>query len=303
MKNIMIKIVLLLKLALTASVVFALDSDVENLQVINPPHSNGIQIGDVMNRTIQFETAAQYQLPKSALPIKGEVRNGIEVREATIETAKRGDKSRFTVKMSYQIFTSAAKPMVMQLPKENFVLSGGAKPLSVEMPAWSFWFSPLVSEGLKNAKQHLQPQYKPELVNLSTHHTQAWLALASVVFGFIGLIYVNADRHWLPLMNGAFAQAHRKLKSLPKNQSSYKHALMLLHQAFNTTHGGNLFESDLEHFLAKNPKFSTISADIKTFFERSNAMLFSSKHMDDGELIPQLILLSKKLRDCERGVK
>ena len=33
-------------------------------------------------------------------------------------------------------------------------------PYLIEMPEWKFWYSPLVSEGITNAKDNLQPQVK-----------------------------------------------------------------------------------------------------------------------------------------------
>lgn len=287
---------------LLTSMALAQNSDVIILSMSNPVNSNGIRMGDVLNRTFEIEVDSVYQLPKTSLPMKGENRNGIELRDINVQTKKHGDKNVYTIALSYQVFASAAKPVVMVLPDEHLALIGGSKPLSIDIPAWGFWYSPLVAEGITNAKDNLQPQSKPALIDLKMQLTRLWISLALLVTGLIGLVYVNADKRWLPFMNGAFAQAHRNIKKLKNNQDSSKSAFMHMHQAFNKIYGANLFATDLDEFLIAHPKFLKMSVEIRRFFEKSNISLFASQHVNEAQHLQDLIVLSKRLRDCERGV-
>ena len=124
-----------------------------------------------------------------------------------------------------------------------------------------------------------------------------------VVVGAIGLVYINADKQWLPFMNGAFAQAHRKIKNLNKNKANEQKALLYMHQAFNRIYGANLFANDVNEFVLANPAYASFKTEIIHFFERSNAALFSAQNENGEQLINELINLSKALRNCERGVK
>lgn len=302
MKSSVIKIVLLVNFAVYTLGAHANVSVQNVIKVINPIHSNGIQIGDVLNRTIEYETDAIYQLPKTSLPIKGEIRDGVEVREVTTQSTKHDKKITYKVEISYQVFTSAAKPVIMRLPNEHFELIGGSKHVAIDVPAWPFWFSPLVAEGIANAKENLQPQQKPALVDLKPYQAGLWFAVGSMILGLVGLIYVNADKGLLPFMNGAFAQAYRHIKRLPNHPSSHQQALIQLHRAFNKVNRANLFESEIERFLSNNPKFSKMANEIKDFFNRSNIALFSNNQSLDSQLNRDLLILSKQLRDCERGV-
>lgn len=287
---------------LFTSMALAQNSDVKILSMSNPANSNGIQIGDVLNRTFDVEVDSVYQLPKSSLPMKGENRNGIELRDINVQTTKHGDKNVYTIALSYQVFANAAKPVVMELPNEQLALFGGAKALSIDIPAWSFWYSPLVAEGITNAKDNLQPQAKPALIDLKLHQTRLWISLALLVMGLLGLVYVNADKRWLPFMNGAFAQAHRNIKKLKNTQTSSNNAFMYMHQAFNKIYGANLFATNLEEFLITHPKFIKLGDEIRKFFELSNRALFASQQTNETKYLQELIMLSKRLRDCERGV-
>ncbi|MDI1298557.1 nonribosomal peptide synthetase MxaA [Methylotenera sp.] len=295
------KLLMVVSFSLFASLSFGQVTDVKILSTINPPTSNNIQMGDVLNRSIEVEVDSAYQLPKTSFPMKSESRNGIELRDINVQASKASGKTIYKITLSYQVFVSAAKPVVMQLPDEHLALTGGAKALSIDIPAWKFWYTPLVSEGVTNAKDNMQPQSKPELVDVNVHRTRLWAALALLVIGLLGLVYVNADKRWLPFMNGAFAQAHRNIKKLGHDQAANKSALMHMHQAFNQTYGANLFANQLEQFLLANPKFLKMKQEITQFFEQSNAALFANQSKDATQL-QQLKTLSKRLRDCERGI-
>lgn len=297
------KLMMIVGLSLFASLTFGQATNVRILSAINPPTSNNIQMGDVLNRSIEVEVDAAYQLPKTSLPIKNESRNGIELRDINVQTSKVSGKNIYKITLSYQVFVSAAKPVVMQLPDEHLALIGGVKALSIDIPVWKFWYAPLVAEGITNAKDNMQPQSKPELIDVNVHRIWLWAALTLFVTGLFGLVYVNADRRWLPFMNGAFAQAHRNIKKLGHDQTANQNALMYMHQAFNRIYGANLFTNELEQFLLANPKFLKMKQDIVQFFEQSNAALFANQSAGTGTAqLQQLKTLSKRLRDCERGV-
>jgi mxaA protein len=279
-------------------------ADVNSIKIhnlANPLYSNAIHMGDVLERSIEVEVNSAYQLPKTSLPIKGESRNGIELRDISVKTTKISDSVIYKISLSYQVFTSAAKPVVMQLPEERFPLTGGPKSLTIDVPVWRFWYSPLVAEGIKNAEAQMQPQAKPPLIQSFWYYIVLSVALSLLVIGILGLIYVNADKPWLPWMNGAFSRAHRKIKQLRNEQASYRHALIHIHQAFNSIYGENLFANELDKFFVAHPKFMKMQGEIIQFFAQSNAVLFGQDVSSSNDL-QHLKVLSKRFRDCERGV-
>ncbi len=292
---------MLISLSFFASLALGNTTDVKMLKVINPHTSNNIQLGDVLIRSIDVAIDSAYQLPKNSLPMKGEVRNGIELSDISVKTTKANGTIIYKITFTYQVFISAAKPVIMQLPDEHMALTGGEKALTIDIPAWKFWFAPLVAEGVTNAKENMQPQSKPALIDVSAHQTRLWAALVLLVTGLLGLVYINADKRWLPFMNGAFAQAYRKIKNLPHDQAANKNALSSMHQAFNEVYGANLFANELDRFLTANPKFLKMKHEIAQFFEQSNTALFANQATNTAQ-VQQLKTLSKRLRDCERGV-
>ncbi|MDP3744971.1 MAG: nonribosomal peptide synthetase MxaA [Methylotenera sp.] len=305
MKNLIIKWSALLGMLLLVTTAIAQESTVamaKILRVTNPSQSNNIQVGDVLTRTIELEVQAPYQLSQQALPMKGANYHGIELTDIQLNTSTTKQSTHYIIDLRYQVFAAEFVPAVLQLPAEKFALTGGSEALTVNLPAWQFWFSPMVPKVINNAKENMYPQFKPTLIDLAAHQIRLALWLGLFLVGLIGWVYINADKRWLPFMNGAFAAAHRKLKKLAKNQVGEKQALVYMHQAFNQVHGNNLFVNELDEFLTAHPVFAKYKAEIAAFFERSNQSLFADQHQNSEQLIAEFIGLSRDLRNCERGV-
>lgn len=307
MKILTYQLLALMSLALGTSTLLAQESDVVLKKLSNPTQSIGIHIGDVLKRNIELEVRLPYQISKATFPVKGSNQNGIELVDFKVESVQRDKLTLYKLDFTYQVFASSSIPMVMKLPEEKFAVTGGSKALSVNVPAWNFWFSPLVVANFNSAKVNLQPQHNPPLVDIGHEQIRLTLFLGLLIIGLTGAIYVNGDKKWLPFMGGAFATAHRKLKQLPKvrSQNHYeqeKQALFYIHQAFNKIYGRNVFAQDIDLFLTVYPSFIKMKLEIESFFNSSNQSLFSTQQRGSSGQIKELIALSKGLRDCERGV-
>lgn len=280
----------------------AQSADATTIKLINPSQSVGIRIGDVLHRKIELTVNQPYQISKNSLPVKGRTIQGLELAEIEVKSTQSGDKNLYNIDLAYQVFNHANTPIVMQLPPEKFALTGGPEALSVSVPAWRFWFSPLVAGDISSAMANLQPQQPTPFVDSANHKSALVIFLMLFAAGLIGMIYINADKRWLPFMGGAFARAHRQLKRLSKTQDEERKALFYLHQAFNQVNGANLFAQDLDSFLSKHPNFAKFKVDIQSFFDSSNKSLFADQRHDSAAFIQSLVVFSRQLRDCERGV-
>jgi mxaA protein len=300
-------------LVLNASVVVAQEvattgvTSPKIVSLTNPSRTYGVQIGDKLSRKMVLDVPMPYQIAKDAFPKKGSKNNGIELVEVNVETDTQKTRTLYTVNLSYQAFTNTNTPSVMQLPVVKYTLTGGEKPMEINLPAWAFWFSPLVTGGIDTAEKNIQPEFKPPLVDISTHQTRLALFLSMLAASLLALLYINADGRWLPFMGGAFAQAHRQLKRLSKTSAvktdkEEKQALVYIHQAFNKLYRANIFARDIDRFVTMRPSFKKMRGDIEQFFNYSNQSLYSVEARDSAKVIENLVQLSKRLRDCERGV-
>lgn len=304
MKNVNLKTLLnvaLLSLLLAGPAVAASGSE-PVVAIKDPARTIAIHIGDVLTRQVTIRAGEQKIVPNS-LPVKGTRTDGIELVDVKLTSEGHNGSTRHTLTLRYQVFADADTPLVMKLPAEAVQLSGGQE---VAIPAWNFWFSPLVKAPLPAVLPNLQPQDKAPLIEIGSHQTALTIYLSVLLLGFVGAIYVNADRQWLPFMGGAFSRAHRSIKKLTRSReddnAKVRQALLSLHQAFNQTYGRNLFVHDVDDFIRQNPGFAKLAADISGFFERSSETLFSKRKQDRSQLMASLMAFSKNLRDCERGV-
>lgn len=276
------------------------------LTVKNPPSTNDVHIGDVLRRTVVVEAPTAMTLAENALPKKGSKHDGIELVGLALQSQPQSGHTQYTLQLSYQVFAVSNYPSVMHLPAQKLTFTGAAAS-TVEVPAWGFWFSPLVTGGTATARKNLLPEFKTPLIDSRADQQRLGLFLTLLVASLAALLYINADGHWLPFMGGAFARAHRQLKRLakssrPKTAVEEKKALVYLHQAFNQHYGANIFARDIEEFVNLRPGFKGLQSEITQFFEASNQSLYDVKPCDSRQVIAQLVQLSKQLRDCERGV-
>ena len=277
------------------------------LTVTNPQVTNGVHIGDVLSRAVVVDAPTAYTLADNALPKKGSKHDGIELVDVALQSKSQAGQIQYTLQLSYQVFAVSTYPSVMHLPPEKLALSNAAGTQTLEVPAWGFWFSPLVTGGTATAKKNLLPEFKTPLIDSRADQQRLGLFLTLLITSLVALLYINADGQWLPFMGGAFARAHRQLKRLaksskPKTAVEEKKALVYLHQAFNQHYGANIFARDIEEFVRLRPSFKGMQSEITQFFEASNQSLYDVKTRDSRQVIAQLVQLSKQLRDCERGV-
>jgi len=277
------------------------------LSLTNPTQTYGVQIGDKLSRKVVLEVPAPLKITEGTFPKKGSKNNGVELVEVDVQTDQQKDLTRYTVNLSYQTFTSPSKPTVMHLPTEKLNLTGGAKAETLEVPAWGFWLSPIVTGGIETAQKNIQPEAAPPLVDVGAHKTRLAVFASLLTASFLALLYLNADGNWLPFMGGAFAKAHRQLKRMAKSSGAKtaveeKQALVYIHQAFNQHFGANMFARDIEPFVAKRSSFKKMQAEMAQFFDASNQSLYAVEPRDSQKIIADLASLSKQLRDCERGV-
>lgn len=301
MKNLFLKFTFLT--LLLAGPVYAANGNEPAVTIKDPARTTGIHIGDVLTRNIVIETGAGEKIIATSLPVKGVRTNGIELVDVKVSSDENKDRATHSLALRYQVFAEAVSPVVMKLPAESIQLSGGQK---IEIPSWNFWVSPLVNTPLVNVLPNVQPQDRTPLIDQSRHESALVIYLTLLVAGLLGIIYVNADRQWLPFMGGAFSKAHRSIKKVARSReddtTKVKKTLVSLHQAFNETYGRNLFLPDVDDFIKQHPGYQKISADISRFFEKSNQALFSRREHNLSELVASLLAFSKSLRDCERGI-
>lgn len=263
------------------------------LDIRNPGRDSGIQVGEVLTRTIVLDAIPPYSLMPSSLPAKGISRQGIELRE--IDITHSGNRT--TLQLAYQVFTSADSPKKVVLPAEHLQLTGNGQTVRVTIPVWTFRISPLAASDSMRIEDDMRPFRGPLLREESRPQALLFGFAILSVLAVLALLYVNGSRRWLPGMGGPFATACRQMRRL--GQDKAQKAAAALHHAFNQTFGSTLFAAEIPRFLAEHPRFLPVKTDIEDFFRTSDQLRFAQMPPDRYTL-HKLQYFGTLCRDCER---
>ncbi|MEZ0210631.1 MAG: hypothetical protein ACAH08_06715 [Methylophilus sp.] len=274
-------------------------ANVQVLSVQNPDSYAGIQIGDVLQRTIQVSVAANDQLNDKNLPLKGLQRNGVELRQLQVDSHKQGNQQVYTLRFDYQIFASSGKPVQLLLPVEQLTFKSGAK---VELPSWRFWLMAQLPDQLQKARQSVIAQYRPAFLDIQTPQRGLALSLLLAFVGGLVLLYRHSDWTLLPMLNGHFARAYRKLKKLPANAEGQKQAALIVQDALNQRFGQQMLGTHVPQFITQQPGFKSLEQELHAFFAQANAVLYGGQTINAADYLQQCKTFTRQLRDCERGI-
>lgn len=278
------------------------------IRTIEPTRDVGYTVGDILSRTVILEAPKQFELFETSIPIVGNEKkrqgkgNGIELNSVKLEKHSGATSNRYTLQLSYQVFTNniVAKPAA--LPSERVKFGGKKESFEIRIPSWNFRISPLSVYGSVVIEKDMSGFRGPLLLDVSRQYQILWALLGIVGVAALGLLYVLGTSTWLPRMGGPFARAFRDLKKLPDTADGLSQAVARLHQAFNTTAGNSVF--DMAAFIIIKPGFATIGNDINRFFGLSRTVFFepSATH-DIDDPMAWLKQFCRRCRDCERGLK
>jgi hypothetical protein len=276
---------------------------------VEPARDVGYTVGDLLTRTIILESPKNLTLFDTSIPIVGNEKkrrgkgNGLELHDVKFESQPGVAVNRYTLTLTYQVFTTSVTAKPAALPPE-FVKFGGKDEKSFEfrIPSWSFRTSPLAVFGSVVVEQDMSAFKGPLLLDDTRPRLWLWGFVGILGASLLGLLYVLGTATWLPRMGRPFARALRDLKKLPDTAEGLSQAVARLHQAFNTTAGSSVFESTV--FVEKKPAFAPVSSEIDRFFGLSRTVFFDTKttHGIDNPMV-WLKQFARRCRDCERGLK
>jgi mxaA protein len=123
MTTLITKLLLLITLLFQSGIVSADNKTLTFSSLKNPQRSSGIQMGDVLKRSVMFETEISQKALYKALPAKGTRNDEVELISSNIFTLKEGSKNQYKLELVYQVFTNFTKPKVMALPEETIKIS------------------------------------------------------------------------------------------------------------------------------------------------------------------------------------
>lgn len=322
MTQILFTFILSLSLGISATTAHALDTQtlpdvkdgVVGIQVQDPERKVGYNVGDVLTRHVTLSIKKPYKLIEESLPIVGYEKRyrgqpiGVDLSAITHTQKDDGDKVIHELTLSYQIFTNnvVAKPSALLAEYLRLINTEtkGKEVVKYRIPSWEFSISPLSIFGQVKVEDDMSGFRGPLLLDNTLQEKRLKVLLTILALSLLGLVYMLGKHAWLPRMGGPFAKSYREIRKLPNTAQGIQQAVSSLHRSLNMTAGNSLFSNNLDDFLTKKPAFKAIKSELIQFFDLSRQVFFESgaQHQVGSDPIAWLAKLSRRCRDCERGL-
>ncbi|HEY3301438.1 MAG TPA: hypothetical protein VGJ90_11755 [Methylophilaceae bacterium] len=284
-----------------------------SLITLTPTRDVAYTVGDIVERTIILDVKKPYKLIPTSLPIVGYERRykgqvtGIELRRIEHSEVDNDTSTTYTIKLAHQVFTNNTVAKFVFLPAETLRFTNDKKGeiKQYRIPEWMFRVSPIAVYGSVELKDDMSPFRTPFLLNAKPEQKRLNIALITLSLSLLGLLYILGKRAWLPLMGRPFARTYRQLGKIKNTPEGIKQGVSKVHAALNTTAGNSLFSDNIAIFIANNPSFKPVQAEIERFFGLSQNVFFDTQtqHQAGNDPIAWLKQFCKQCRDCERGLR
>jgi mxaA protein len=275
------------------------------------PRAFGWRVGDVLERCITLTLPAGAAVDERSLPALGQRGRALELRQ--VEWRGRGSARELCLR--YQVFLSPREARVLEMPVFTLRFLGSAATQTLRVDAWPVVVGPLVPVAApsRNGLGELRPEAR--VLRVGTEGPKWRLTVVGVLMlpllAYLAHVYFGAA--WWARRHRPFDAAWRGLRaSWPaagvdgdvvgqglRQQAAYT----LLHRALNHAAGAVLHPAGLDRWLAAQPRFEPLRADIAQFFERSRAVFFGSAAAaeDSADEARWLRDLCRRCRDVDRG--
>ena len=268
------------------------------------PDASRYTIGDEISHRIALELAATFTLDADSLPIPGRVAGLLELRAPVVQ--RRGNA--YAVTLVYQVMSVPLDDGPLVIPSFNLQITDGEVSRPVPVGEWRFELSRLVgaSDATFVSAASLRPPAAPPMLSLAAHRTRLLVIAAAGAVAVAALAFAYLVLPWLARRRRPFATALRRLRRMDAaswDPAAERHALRLLHGAFNAAAGRALFASGLDRWFDEQPRYAALRGPVEAFFRRSERLFFAvgEAASREAQTLAGLQALCRRCRDVERS--
>jgi mxaA protein len=284
----------------------AVHAEPEPIRVqVNDPRAFGYQVGDVVTRTIVIDVPRRLALAPASLPSSGRVGAALELRRVTDESRWTGFGRRHTLRLDYQLFMAPAEPRLLNLPAFTLRFDGEPQPETWRIDHAPLSVAPLAPAEApnRNGLGALRPDLAPPLIDTAPERRRlvayALLALLPIAY----LLALSVGWPWWQRRQRPFASLQRRLAGLATDapDADWLAAWRAVHAALDASAGRVLHAAALAPFIAEQPRFAALRADLECFFDRSQALFFGGEAVRANDPA-WLRAFCRRCADAERGL-
>ena len=272
---------------------------------IDTPREFGYTIGDKVRHEMHLSLREPHRLDTTTLPETGRLNRWLEISEAEANVEPRDQSVFYRIIVDYQIFNAPPQLTSVTIPQLEFLTTGGANPIPVFIPEWTFTIAPITNSDARH-NLNLRPDRQPQPIPVIGRG----IRLVISMFLLTVLLTYLAYRRWLlprfkrdryPF-SSALAEL-RKLQRLDSEPENYRLGLKAFHAAMNATAGQVVFAGSLHDFFSANTKYAALEGELSALYARSQDVFFSnSKAMEPHTSLQELVDICRHCRALERSV-
>lgn len=172
---------------------------------VEDPKPFGYFIGDVLERTVLIEVAAGDKLVSSSLPVPGQIKYWLWLRDVGAEPVTRQGRRFIEVRLQYQTFNAPLQPQRLVIPSLRLTfLEAASGHATATVPPFTFISAPLREivprQGGNGAETdgalpELMPDARPQHLSTANDRTTMLVSSIIAVLSFGLLAY---HRAWWP---------------------------------------------------------------------------------------------------------
>ena len=266
------------------------------------PRDFGYTVGDTVRHEMVLDLEAPYRLDTTSLPATGRLNRWLEITRAEATAAHGRDGVSYNIAVDYQIVNAPQVVTAVTVPQQDLSVTGGANPLTVFIPEWTFRIGPVTDADARDSMR-LRPDRQPQPIPVGGRRIRllVWTAVLACLLMSLGYRYLL-----LPRLNRdayPFRAAHRRLRKLGRSPpADFRLGLKVFHAAVNQTAGQVVFPGKLREFVAGHPEYAELEQELKSFFSRSEDTFFRESEVAKPEAaLWELTTLCRRFRAIERS--
>ena len=271
---------------------------------IDTPRDFGYSIGDKITHEMHLSLSEPLRLDTTSLPETGRLNRWLEISRAEANVEHRNQILSYRIIVDYQIFNAPPQLKSVTIPQLEFLTTGGASPIPVFIPEWTFSIGPITNSDARH-NLNLRPDRQPQPIPVIGRG----IRLVISTFLLTVLLTYLAYRLWLlprfkrdryPFSSALYKL--RKLQRLDFEPENYRLGLQAFHADVNATAGHVVFPRNLPEFLSTNAKYGALTTELSALYARSEDIFFNSSEIEapDRSLL-QLVELCQHCRTLERS--
>lgn len=269
---------------------------------IEAPREFGYTVGDTVRHKMVLDLEGPYRLDTTSLPAAGRLNRWLEIIGAEATAAHDRDGVSYAITIDYQIVNAPHDVTAVTVPQQDLSVSGGANPIAVFIPEWTFRVGPVTDAEARDGLR-LRPDRQPQPIAVDGRRIR--LLVWTAVFACL-LMYLGYRHLLLPRLNRdayPFRTAHRSLRKLgPNPPADFRLGLRVFHAAVNQTAGQVVYSGKLGEFVAGHPEYAELKQELESFFSRSEDTFFRESEVAKPEAaLRELTTLCRRCRTIERA--